>query len=702
MVVISIIAVKPAAALERVTLQLKWTHAFQFAGYYAAKEKGFYNEAGLDVVIEQAFPETDVVQQVIAGEAQYGVGSSGLLLDRYEGKPVVVLAVIFQHTPYRIFTSYKIRNISELKGKRIMMENHAQELIAFLQREVGGLEGLKMLPHTFNEKALVYGEADAVSGYITSEPYHYSEERFPYKSFNPRTAGIDFYGDNLFTSERELRDNPGRVKAFREATLKGWRYASEHQDEMIEIIYRRYSQKHSYDYLRFEAGRTVPLLESGLVETGYINPERWEHIAGVYRSLGLISDDFKIDSFIYNPRKQDLIRHYRVHGIIILILLIIACIAFYIYRVNRRLAGIISENEKITEALIISEEQHRQLADHASDVIWTMSDNGRFTYVSPSVERVTGYTPEEIMKRPMHEALAPGSASIALDLYAESLERARRKEHNVEARVDIEVLCKDGSTAWTEVIAVIMFNESGEFIGILGIARDISEKRVAEEKVKNLLKEKEFLLKEVHHRIKNNMNTIRALLYLHADSLTDTISVEALRDAERRIESMMVLYDKLYRSENFREMSGREYLTILIDAIIGNFPNSGRIIVVKNIEEFMIEADVLFHLGILINEILTNSMKHAFKEDEHGRINVSLKAMGEHAELMIGDNGAGMPEEVTLENPEGFGMQLISILTRQIGGTIKIDKGEGTRFILDFNIKNKGESEHEICREVEI
>jgi ABC-type nitrate/sulfonate/bicarbonate transport system substrate-binding protein len=230
-------------ALDNVSLQLNWTHGFQFAGYYAAKELGYYDEAGLNVNLEEAAPNSDASPNVIAGKSQFGVGTSSLLLLRAAGKPVVALAAIFQHSPNVIYTSQDIKNIHALPGKKIFVESQSDELIAYLKKEGIAADQIQRLPQSFDPQDLISGKADAISGHLYNKPYAFDLAHFAYRTFTPRMAGIDFYGDNLFTSEQELSAHPDRVRAFLLASLRGWRYAQEHRDEIIELILKKYSTR---------------------------------------------------------------------------------------------------------------------------------------------------------------------------------------------------------------------------------------------------------------------------------------------------------------------------------------------------------------------------------------------------------------------------------------------------------------------------
>ncbi len=296
----------PARALDAVTLQLKWTHAFQFAGYYAAQALGYYRDAGLDVRIEEAHPGIDPVKAVLDGRAQFGVGTSNLLLARKAGQPVVALAVIFQHSPLVLIArqSSALQGIHDLAGKRLMIEPQSDELLAYLKQEGIPLDHTIQVEHSFNPDDLIQGKVDGISAYATNEPYFLDRAHLAYQTYTPRSAGIDFYGDNLFTTERELKQNPQRVEAFRAASLRGWQYAMAHPEEIADLIVAKYSTQHPRDFYLFEAKRMVPLMQTELIEVGYMNPGRWRHIAETYADLGLLPRDFAFDGFLYQPNPQ--------------------------------------------------------------------------------------------------------------------------------------------------------------------------------------------------------------------------------------------------------------------------------------------------------------------------------------------------------------------------------------------------------------
>jgi len=244
----------------------------------------------------------------------------------------------------------------------------------------------------------------------------------------------------------------------------------------------------------------------------------------------------------------------------------------------------------------------------------------------------------------------------------------------------------------------VVFNQStfndhdGKVSGIIGVILDITDQKGYEEKITNLLKEKgnllrekEILLKEVHHRIKNNMSTIVSLLDLQADALNEPSAIAALNDARSRVMSMMIIYDKLYRSADFRNIQVRDYLVNLVDEIFSTFPDKKNLSINCNIGDFVLDSKVLFPLGIIINELITNSMKHAFPGGRDGNIEVSVNVDERGlVRALVSDNGIGIPRGIELNKTQSFGLSLVDLLACQIGGSVVINRFEGTQFIFEF------------------
>ena len=271
---------------------------------------------------------------MIAGRAHYGVGASEIALRRAQGQPLVVLAVVLQHSPLVLLVrGGRSQSVHELAGKRIMLMPHETELYAYLQREGMPLGAMVGLQHSFNPDDLIKGKVDAVSGYSTDEPFLLREARVSYSVFSPRASGIDFYGDTLFTNEAQVRKDRARVEAFRQASLKGWRYAMDNPGEVADLIRSRYSDRHSREHLLFEAEEMRRLMQPQLVEIGYSNPGRWNHIASVYAEVGMLPPGRTLEGLAFDPNPVvDLTWLHRGLAAALLALAAIIALASYQWR----------------------------------------------------------------------------------------------------------------------------------------------------------------------------------------------------------------------------------------------------------------------------------------------------------------------------------------------------------------------------------
>ena len=212
----------------------------------------------------------------------------------------------------------------------------------------------------------------------------------------------------------------------------------------------------------------------------------------------------------------------------------------------------------------------------------------------------------------------------------------------------------------------------------------ITALEIHERRVETLLAEKDILLYEIHHRVKNNMNMVINLLTLQADELGDAQPSSVLRNAVGRIKSMGVLYDKLYRSESLTAISIREYLAALIKDIVTIFPDRYKVELDLNIEDIVVDVQRLSCVGMIVNELVFNSMKYAFNGKERGTISVDAHRTHAGVSIAIEDNGNGMPLIDTSRTPDTFGLKLVYGLTEQLCGTLAQEPCAGTRFVLEF------------------
>jgi len=354
------------------------------------------------------------------------------------------------------------------------------------------------------------------------------------------------------------------------------------------------------------------------------------------------------------------------------------------FTLQRKVAQRTKDLEMSSKIITEREEMIRSVSNNIqSGIIFqlTVADQGlqKFTYMSDPVKSLYGVTPGEAME---------DSGLIFDKIYEDDISRLiknlRESARSLTPfKAEYRVLSPSGTLRRAMAAAIPRMCKKGE-ICFDGIEFDISELKESEERVKALLGEKELLLREVHHRIKNNMNTIRGLLVLQLSAERNPEAAASLKDAESRIQSMIMLYDRLDRTENFREMSIKEYLEPLIREIVGSFNNSRMVTIKTDIDDFILDVQNLSPLGIIVNELITNIMKYAFPGNNSGTIWVSASHIRGVVSLHIRDNGAGIPESVDFKKSTGFGLDLVSMLTEQIGGSIRIERGNGTGFVIEF------------------
>lgn len=294
------------AAPEKVSIQLKWQHSFQFAGYYAALEKGFYRDEGLDVSLKEIDFTKDFVEQVLRNESEYGVSDSTLLVYHLKGEPVVLVNQFFQHSPL-VFLSHRESGIVspyEMAGKRVAFNSNNQgdaALNALLLNTLADLSKIHTIPHSIPYyQNFINNKTDVVSAYSTSQPYLFKEMGIEVNIINPQNYGIDFYGDNFFTSLNELTQHPERVEKMSRATVKGWQYALDHTEEIIQLIRSKYAKSHSEAYLQYEARTTRQMIIPELIDLGSVDPKRYQQTAEDYLRLGFVDNSQIAKHFFYH------------------------------------------------------------------------------------------------------------------------------------------------------------------------------------------------------------------------------------------------------------------------------------------------------------------------------------------------------------------------------------------------------------------
>jgi PAS domain S-box-containing protein len=336
----------------------------------------------------------------------------------------------------------------------------------------------------------------------------------------------------------------------------------------------------------------------------------------------------------------------------------------------------ITERKLAEEALHESNERFRLVFENAPLGLLHFDDKGKIIICNDQFVRIIGSSYEKLIGLDMTKLPDKNIVSAVKSALSGIPGKYEDLYHSATA---------DKST-YVQVLFEPIPGADGAFNGGVGIIENITDRKKSEKNIENLLHEKELILHEVHHRIKNNMNTILGLLTLQADAQENPDIKSVLFDAAGRMQGMRVLYDKLYCSENESELSLKEYLPALINEIVSIFPSKEKVKIDTQIDEIILNSKILSPVGIIINELLTNTMKYAFKKTGSGMISVTATKKDNVVTIIYGDNGLGIPEYITLENSAGFGMRLIGMLMVQLGGSVVIERGNGTRFILVIEV----------------
>jgi polar amino acid transport system substrate-binding protein len=293
---------------QKITLQLAWKNQFQFAGYYMAKEKGFYADANLDVEIEEDMGE-NAIEKVLAAEGRYGIGHSSLIVDMANGKKIKMLYAAFQSSP-SVFIALKDSNISKIRDfqkRRIMVTSGmAREVSLQAMLKKHGLETSDLIhqKHSYTIESLLRGETDIMASYISNEPFLLKERGKEFVVFDPAEEGFDFYSDILFTSLAELTNHKERASAFMEASLKGWEYAFSHIDESVALIMKKHNtQNKSKEALKFEAEALKKVAYYHSAKLGAIEAQKLQRIYDIYNVMGAIQNETRVDEFFVSQAK---------------------------------------------------------------------------------------------------------------------------------------------------------------------------------------------------------------------------------------------------------------------------------------------------------------------------------------------------------------------------------------------------------------
>ena len=333
------------------------------------------------------------------------------------------------------------------------------------------------------------------------------------------------------------------------------------------------------------------------------------------------------------------------------------------------------------------EEEARLLAaivDSSEDAIIGKSVDGTIRSWNPGAKRLYGYSAVEVIGKPSSMLLPAGAPD-------DVLEQCRRLERGeVVEGYESRRRRKDGAEIDVSMRVSPIRDDSGAMVGLSAIARDITTRKDADRKLKASLREKEVLLKEVHHRVKNNLQVISSLLNLEAGRVTQEEALTALRASQSRLRSIALFHESIYQSRDLSRPDIGKYMDDLLRGIRSAYTTTGRRVTVEAMtDDVALDADQVIPLGLITNELVSNAYKHAFPEGQ-GRIEVALRARGAEIELVVSDDGIGLPEDLDISNTSTLGLQLVHTLADQIGGRVTMERSErGSVISVSFGARSE-------------
>ncbi|MFH1434731.1 MAG: PAS domain S-box protein [Pseudomonadota bacterium] len=306
--------------------------------------------------------------------------------------------------------------------------------------------------------------------------------------------------------------------------------------------------------------------------------------------------------------------------------------------------------------------------------------DGTVSYINDYFAGVHGYRPDEILGN-------------RLDMFhtAEQLDQVANINEKLLAvgsysGIEVWHRCKDGSVFPMLMNGVIVKDEKGVPQYMAATAVDITGRKHAEERIKASLREKEVLLKEIHHRVKNNLQLITSLLKLQSESVGDPGALEMFRESQGRVRLIALLHEMLYRSEDLASIDAADYIRTLVSHLLRSYGGSGEAITVElNVEKITLDVDTAITCGLIVNELVTNSLKHAFPGGGEGKVRVDLHPKGHGAFILtVADSGKGIAGSIDFRDARTLGLQLVCTLVDQLEGTIELDREGGTAFRIEF------------------
>jgi PAS domain S-box-containing protein len=338
------------------------------------------------------------------------------------------------------------------------------------------------------------------------------------------------------------------------------------------------------------------------------------------------------------------------------------------------------ERKWAEQAWLESEKKYRQVLGTVLEGIWVLDAEGSTTFVSDRMAQMLKYDPEEMIGKRFFLFIDVKNAEKA----GQRWERCRQ---GVKEEYEAEFMGKDGKPVNTRLSSAPMFDDTGTFHGSMFSVADISDRKMTEEKIKASLQEKDVYLREIHHRVKNNLQVVSSLLYLQSKSVNDPKTLEILLESLERVRSIALIHEQLYKSADLTHVNFRDYLNSLTTNLFQTYGiEEGAVNLKLEINErISLIPDKAIPCGLIVNELVSNALRHAFVGRGKGTVHVGLRQNDDGTtSLIVGDDGIGLPSQVDFRHTPSLGLQLVNTLVNQLGATIDLTLRKGTVFTVTF------------------
>lgn len=342
----------------------------------------------------------------------------------------------------------------------------------------------------------------------------------------------------------------------------------------------------------------------------------------------------------------------------------------------------ITDRKQAEDALQKREKLLSLVTDNMLNVVGQIDKEGILQYISPSIKNVLGYEAGGFVDENIFQLLGY--------VHPEELEEITSffLEANVSylpKRAQFRIKRADGHYIWIESLGNPLFNDKNEYNGVVFTIIDIDKLKSAEQEIKASLEDKEMLLREIHHRVKNNMQIISSLLNLQSKYVKDKEAIDLCRDSQARVKSMAMIHEKLYQSKDLGGIDLAEYIKVLAVSLLNTYAAEPKLInMIIDVDDVLIDIDTAIPCGLIINELVTNSIKHAFLNGRKGEIKIEFHIENEGSILTVSDNGVGFPEDLNFKETRTLGLRLVNILVSQLNAKIDLDSSHGTEFKITF------------------